>query len=77
MLEVGEAGPGDVGNSVDESPWLSVGVTYLPIAISGAMMLLFVIERLTIIRRRPEAAGFLHCSRLQFCSSTNLMDIAQ
>jgi TRAP-type C4-dicarboxylate transport system permease small subunit len=36
------------GNSVDEFPWLSVGVTYLPIAISGAMMLLFVIERLTI-----------------------------
>jgi TRAP-type C4-dicarboxylate transport system permease small subunit len=36
------------GNSVDEFPWLSVGVTYLPIVISGAMMLLFVIERLTI-----------------------------
>jgi len=36
------------GNSVDEFPWLSVGVTYLPIAISGAMMLLYVIERLTI-----------------------------
>jgi TRAP-type C4-dicarboxylate transport system permease small subunit len=36
------------GNSVDEFPWLSVGITYLPIAISGAMMLLFVIERLTI-----------------------------
>jgi TRAP-type C4-dicarboxylate transport system permease small subunit len=36
------------GNSVDEFPWLSVGVTYLPIAIGGAMMLLFVIERLTI-----------------------------
>ena len=36
------------GNSVDEFPWLSVGVTYLPIAISGAMMFLFVVERLTI-----------------------------
>src|SRR6187397_2449216 len=36
------------GNSVDEFPWLSVGVTYLPIAVSGAMMLLFVVERLTI-----------------------------
>jgi TRAP-type C4-dicarboxylate transport system permease small subunit len=36
------------GNSVDEFPWLSVGVTYLPIAVSGAMMFLFVIERLTI-----------------------------
>ena len=36
------------GNSVDEFPWLSVGITYLPIPVSGAMMLLFVIERLTI-----------------------------
>jgi TRAP-type C4-dicarboxylate transport system permease small subunit len=36
------------GNSVDEFPWLSVGVTYLPIVVSGAMMLLFVVERLTI-----------------------------
>ena len=36
------------GNTVDEFPWLSVGVTYLPIAVSGAMMFLFVVERLTI-----------------------------
>ena len=36
------------GNSVDEFPWLSVGITYLPIVVSGAMMLLFVVERLTI-----------------------------
>ena len=36
------------GNSVDEFPFLSVGVTYLPIPVSGAMMLLFVLERLTI-----------------------------
>lgn len=43
------------GNSVDEFPWLSVGVTYLPIAVSGAMMLLFVIERLTI--GPPPASG--------------------
>ena len=35
------------GNSVDEFPWLSVGITYLPIVVS-AMMLLFVVERLTI-----------------------------
>ena len=45
-------------NSVDEFPWLSVGVTYLPIAISGAMMLLFVIERLTI--GPPPAGGDPH-----------------
>jgi TRAP-type C4-dicarboxylate transport system permease small subunit len=36
------------GNSVDEFPALSVGITYLPVPVSGAMMLLFVIERLTI-----------------------------
>ena len=36
------------GNSVDEFPWLSVGVTYMPIAVSGAMMFLFVVERLII-----------------------------
>ncbi|MDB5616292.1 TRAP transporter small permease [Tardiphaga sp.] len=36
------------GNSVDEFPALSVGITYLPIPAAGAMMLLFVIERLTI-----------------------------
>jgi TRAP-type C4-dicarboxylate transport system permease small subunit len=36
------------GNSVDEFPRLSVGITYLPIPVAGAMMLLFVIERLTI-----------------------------
>jgi len=36
------------GNSVDEFPFLSVGITYLPIPVSGAMMLLFVVERLTI-----------------------------
>ena len=35
-------------NSVDEFPWMSVGVTYLPIVVSGAMMFLFVVERLTI-----------------------------
>jgi TRAP-type C4-dicarboxylate transport system permease small subunit len=35
-------------NTVDAFPWLSVGITYLPIPVGGAMMLLFVIERLTI-----------------------------
>ena len=43
------------GNSVDEFPWLSVGVTYLPIAISGVMMFLFVVERLTI--GPPDSTG--------------------
>ena len=47
------------GNSVDEFPWLSVGITYLPIAVSGAMMLLFVIERLTI-GPPPSSGGDAH-----------------
>src|ERR1700738_443313 len=46
------------GNSVDAFPWLSVGITYLPIPISGAMMLLFVIERLTI--GPPQESGAAH-----------------
>jgi TRAP-type C4-dicarboxylate transport system permease small subunit len=36
------------GNSVDEFPFLSVGITYLPVPLSGAMMFLFVLERLII-----------------------------
>jgi len=40
-------------NSIAEFPWLSVGVTYLPIPVGGACLLLFVIERLT--GRRPAA----------------------
>ncbi|HTT48966.1 MAG TPA: TRAP transporter small permease [Pseudolabrys sp.] len=35
-------------NSIDEFPDLSVGVTYLPIPIGGAALLLFVIERIAI-----------------------------
>jgi TRAP-type C4-dicarboxylate transport system permease small subunit len=35
-------------NSVPDFPSLSVGVTYLPIPLGGAILLLFVIERLTI-----------------------------
>ncbi len=35
-------------NSVPDFPSLSVGVTYLPIPLGGALLLLFVIERLTI-----------------------------
>jgi TRAP-type C4-dicarboxylate transport system permease small subunit len=34
--------------SIAEFPFLSVGVTYLPIPIGGAMLLLFVVERLAI-----------------------------
>jgi TRAP-type C4-dicarboxylate transport system permease small subunit len=35
-------------NSIADFPSLSVGVTYLPIPLGGAILLLFVIERLTI-----------------------------
>ena len=43
------------GNSVDEFPWLSVGITYLPIPIGGVAMLLFVIERLWLGAPPPHA----------------------
>jgi len=36
------------GQSIAEFPWLSVGVTYLPIPLGGLCLLLFVIERLLI-----------------------------
>lgn len=35
-------------NSIDEFPELSVGLTYLPIPLGGAALLLFVIERILI-----------------------------
>jgi TRAP-type C4-dicarboxylate transport system permease small subunit len=37
-------------NTIADFPSLSVGVTYLPIPIGGAILLLFVIEHLTIGR---------------------------
>jgi TRAP-type C4-dicarboxylate transport system permease small subunit len=42
------------GNSIDAFPWLSVGVTYLPIPLSGAVLFLFVVERVAI--GPPEAS---------------------
>jgi TRAP-type C4-dicarboxylate transport system permease small subunit len=35
-------------NTIADFPFLSVGVTYMPIPIGGAILLLFVIERLTL-----------------------------
>jgi len=35
-------------NSIADFPSLSVGVTYLPIPLGGAILLLFVIERIAI-----------------------------
>jgi TRAP-type C4-dicarboxylate transport system permease small subunit len=43
--------------SIAEFPSLSVGVTYLPIPMGGALILLFVIERLTIGAPRSDPAG--------------------
>ncbi len=34
-------------NTIADFPWLPVGVTYLPIPLGGAALLLFVIERLS------------------------------
>src|SRR5262249_21308160 len=42
-------------NTIADFPFLSVGVTYLPIPIGGFILLLFVIERL-LIGRPPQPA---------------------
>jgi TRAP-type C4-dicarboxylate transport system permease small subunit len=43
--------------SIAEFPFLSVGVTYLPIPLGGAVLLLFVLERLAIGAPAPNTAG--------------------
>jgi TRAP-type C4-dicarboxylate transport system permease small subunit len=40
-------------NTIDEFPELSVGLTYLPIPVGGAVLFLFVLERI-IIGAPPE-----------------------
>lgn len=35
-------------NSIDEFPWLSVGLTYTPIPLGGVALLFFVLERIFI-----------------------------
>jgi len=49
--------------SIAEFPALSVGVTYLPIPIGGAITLLFVAERMLI--GRPPQRGELHGAAAQ------------
>lgn len=44
-------------NSIDEFPWLSVGLTYVPIPLGGAALLLFVFERILIGEPPHEAAA--------------------
>jgi TRAP-type C4-dicarboxylate transport system permease small subunit len=46
-------------NSIADFPSLSVGVTYLPIPIGGAILFLFVIEHLTL-GRPVDAVGDAH-----------------
>ena len=43
--------------SIAEFPFLSVGVTYLPIPVAGAVTLLFVVERLAIGRPVPDGGA--------------------
>jgi TRAP-type C4-dicarboxylate transport system permease small subunit len=51
-------------NTIGDFPFLSVGVTYLPIPIGGVCLLLFIIERIFLgappdpILQHPEAAPF-------------------
>ena len=48
-------------NTIAEFPSLSVGVTYLPIPIGGAILLLFVVERLALgMPVDPDAARQHH-----------------
>jgi len=45
-------------NTIPDFPFLSVGVTYLPIPIGGALLLLFVIERMIFgMPSDPETAN--------------------
>jgi TRAP-type C4-dicarboxylate transport system permease small subunit len=51
-------------NTIPDFPFLSVGVTYLPIPIGGVCLLLFIIERIVLglppdpIPHHPESAPF-------------------
>lgn len=47
-------------NTIADFPTLSVGVTYLPIPIGGALLLLFVIERLILGAPEEPADAPLH-----------------
>jgi TRAP-type C4-dicarboxylate transport system permease small subunit len=42
-------------NTISDFPFLSVGVTYLPIPIGGVILLLFVVERIAIGPPNPAA----------------------
>jgi len=44
------------GNTIADFPFLSTGITYLPIPIGGAILFLFVIEHVTL-GRPPDTTG--------------------
>jgi TRAP-type C4-dicarboxylate transport system permease small subunit len=45
-------------NTIAEFPWLSVGISYMPIPVGGAITLLFIIEQVWI--GPPGADSFVH-----------------
>ena len=51
-------------NTIPDFPFLSVGITYLPIPVGGVCLLLFIVERIFLglppdpILQHPEAAPF-------------------
>lgn len=45
-------------NSIAEFPWLSVGITYLPIPVGGAITILFIIEQVWL--GPPGKDSFVH-----------------
>ena len=47
------------GNTIADFPFLSTGVTYLPIPIGGAILFLFVVEHLTL-GRPADTSGDAH-----------------
>ena len=47
-------------NSIADFPFLSVGVTYLPIPVGGVFLLLFVIERLLIGEPPSDEPASIH-----------------
>lgn len=47
------------GNTIADFPFLSTGVTYLPIPMGGAILFLFAVERLTLGRPR-DTTGSAH-----------------
>src|SRR5260221_7401418 len=46
-------------NTIADFPFLSVGVTYLPIPIGGVCLLLFIVERI-FLGVPPDPIGHLH-----------------